>query len=334
MKTLIIAEAGVNHNGDLDLAKNLIKVAANSGADFVKFQFFSAGRLVTKEARKARYQLQNAPDGDSQFEMIRDLEISEEMYRELIDEAELYGIGIFSTAFDIESADSLVACGQNLFKIPSGEITNLPYLRHIGTFGKRIILSTGMSSLEEVETAIDVLSLAGTPKAKITVLHCTSSYPAPFADINLLAMQTLREKLEVKVGYSDHTLGTEVAIAAVALGAEIIEKHFTLDRNLPGPDQRASLEPGELKLMVSQIRKIELALGDGVKRPLPSEMENIDLVRKSIVTKVPISKGELFSESNITTKRPGTGISPMRWESIIGSRASRDYDADELIDDA
>lgn len=331
---MIIAEAGVNHNGDLSLAKNLIRVAANAGVDYVKFQVFKASRLVTKKARKAEYQLQSAPGGESQFEMIRELEISEEMYTELIGEAEVCGIRIISTAFDIESANFLAAFGQNLFKIPSGEITNLPYLRHIGTFGKRVILSTGMSYLEEVETAIDVLSLAGTPKTNVTALHCTSSYPAPFADVNLLAMQTLREKLEVKVGYSDHTLGTEVAIAAVALGAEVIEKHFTLSRSLPGPDHNASLEPDELKSMVRQIRSVESAMGDGVKRPLPSEMKNMELVRKSIVAKVPISKGELFSDSNITTKRPGTGISPMKWDSIIGGRATRDFDADELIDDA
>lgn len=334
MKTLIIAEAGVNHNGDLNLAKKLIKVASNSGADFVKFQFFTASRLVTKAARKAQYQLQNVPHGESQFEMIRSLEITEEMYSELLNEANKEEIGILSTAFDIESSNLLLSYGQEMFKIPSGEITNLPYLRHIGRFGKNIIISTGMSYLEEVEKAIDVLTIAGTPKSQITALHCTSSYPAPFRDINLFAMRTLREELDVNVGYSDHTLGTEVAIAAVALGAQVIEKHFTLDRNLPGPDHKASLEPDELKLMVEQIRNIEVAIGDGVKRPLPSELDNIYLVRKSIVAKTAISKGDLFSESNITTKRPGTGVSPMKWDSIIGSRARRDFDTDELIDDA
>lgn len=334
MKTLIIAEAGVNHNGELTLAKELIKVAANSGADFVKFQIFSASRLVTKTARKAKYQLQNYANGETQFEMIQSLELSEEMYKELVDEAKIQGIGIISTAFDIESADLLLALGQSFFKIPSGEITNLPYLRHIGGFGKRIIVSTGMSYLEEVRAAIDELELAGTPKSQISVLHCTSSYPAPFAEVNLFAMRTLKKELDVKIGYSDHTLGTEVAIAAVALGAEVIEKHFTLSRSLPGPDHKASLEPDELNLMVKQIRSVETALGDGVKRPLPSEMANVHLVRKSIVTKVPVSRGEVFSESNITTKRPGTGISPMKWDSIVGSKAHRDFDADELIDDA
>ena len=334
MKTMIISEAGVNHNGDLGLAKKLIEVAAKSGADYVKFQTFNADRLVTKKARKARYQMQNSNSSESQFEMLKSLELSETMHRELIEESVVQGIGFISTAFDIESANMLLLLGQDIFKIPSGEITNLPYLRHIGSFGKRIILSTGMSNLQEVSDALRVLEVSGTPKSQITVLHCASAYPAPVSEVNLLAMQTIKENLDVAVGYSDHTLGLEVSIAAVALGATVIEKHFTLDRNLPGPDHIASLEPEELKSMVSQIRNIDMALGDGVKRAMPSELENISLVRRSIVANCSIRKGERFSELNLAAKRPGTGISPMQWDRIIGSQARRDFHVDELIDEA
>jgi N,N'-diacetyllegionaminate synthase len=331
---MIISEAGVNHNGDLGLAKKLIEVAAKSGADYVKFQTFNADRLVTKKARKARYQMQNSNSSESQFEMLKSLELSETMHRELIEESVVQGIGFISTAFDIESANMLLLLGQDIFKIPSGEITNLPYLRHIGSFGKRIILSTGMSNLQEVSDALRVLEVSGTPKSQITVLHCASAYPAPVSEVNLLAMQTIKENLDVAVGYSDHTLGLEVSIAAVALGATVIEKHFTLDRNLPGPDHIASLEPEELKSMVSQIRNIDMALGDGVKRAMPSELENISLVRRSIVANCSIRKGERFSELNLAAKRPGTGISPMQWDRIIGSQARRDFHVDELIDEA
>lgn len=334
MNTMVIAEAGVNHNGDLGQAKKLIEVAAKSGADFVKFQTFNADRLVTKKVRKARYQMQNSQNSESQFEMLKSLELSETMHSELIEESRVQGIGFISTAFDIESANMLLLLGQDIFKIPSGEITNLPYLRHIGSFGKRIILSTGMSNLQEVSDALRVLEVSGTPKSQITVLHCASAYPAPVSEVNLLAMQTIKENLDVAVGYSDHTLGLEVSIAAVALGATVIEKHFTLDRNLPGPDHIASLEPEELKSMVSQIRNIDMALGDGVKRAMPSELENISLVRKSIVANCLIRKGERFSELNLAAKRPGTGISPMHWDRIIGSQARRDFHADELIDEA
>ena len=334
MNTMVIAEAGVNHNGDLGQAKKLIEVAAKSGADFVKFQTFNADRLVTKKVRKARYQMQNSKYSESQFEMLKSLELSETMHSELIEESRVQGIGFISTAFDIESANMLLLLGQDIFKIPSGEITNLPYLRHIGSFGKRIILSTGMSNLQEVSDALRVLEVSGTPKSQITVLHCASAYPAPVSEVNLLAMQTIKENLDVAVGYSDHTLGLEVSIAAVALGATVIEKHFTLDRNLPGPDHIASLEPEELKSMVSQIRNIDMALGDGVKRAMPSELENISLVRKSIVANCLIRKGERFSELNLAAKRPGTGISPMHWDRIIGSQARRDFHADELIDEA
>ena len=334
MKTMVISEAGVNHNGDLGLAKKLIEVAAKSGADYVKFQTFNAERLVTKKARKARYQMRNSNSGESQFEMLKSLELSETMHRELIEESGVQGIGFISTAFDIESANMLLLLGQDIFKIPSGEITNLPYLRHIGSFGKKIILSTGMSNLQEVSDALKILEVSGTPKSQITVLHCASAYPAPVSEVNLLAMQTMKENLDVAVGYSDHTLGIEVSIAAVALGATVIEKHFTLDRNLPGPDHVASLEPDELKSMVSQIRNIEMALGVGVKRAMPSELENLSLVRRSIVANCSIRKGEIFSELNLAAKRPGTGISPMHWDRIIGSQATRDFHVDELIDEA
>lgn len=334
MRTMIIAEAGVNHNGDLELAKKLIEAAAKSGGDYVKFQTFNADRLVTKKLRKAQYQIQGSSSGESQFEMLRGLELSENMHRELIEESRAQGVVFISTAFDIESANMLLSFGQDIFKIPSGEITNLPYLRHIGSFGKRVILSTGMSTLKEVKDALEVLETAGTSKSQITVLHCASSYPAPVSDVNLLAMRTMKESLNVEVGYSDHTLGTEVSIAAVALGASVIEKHFTLDRKLPGPDHKASLEPDELNSMVTQIRNIEKALGDGVKRPMPSELENIDLVRRSIVAKCSIREGEIFSELNLSVKRPGTGISPMDWDRLIGGKAIRDFDVDELIDEA
>ena len=334
MKTLIIAEAGVNHNGDLEIAKSLIEVAKSAGADFVKFQTFKANQLVTKKAPKARYQVEVSDTGETQFEMLKNLELSEMMHRELIEKSKEQGIGFISTAFDNESASMLFSMGQSIFKVPSGEITNLPYLRHVGNFQKRVILSTGMSNLQEIGDAIKELEAAGTPKSQITVLHCTSAYPAPVTDVNLLAMRTIRENLDVAVGYSDHTLGTEVSIAAVALGASIIEKHFTLDRNLPGPDHKASLEPNELNLLVSQIRSIEKALGDGLKRPMPSEIENIDVARRSIVAKRPIYKGDVFSSSNLAVKRPGTGISPMDWDRLIGSKASRDFETDELIDES
>jgi N,N'-diacetyllegionaminate synthase len=333
MKTVIIAEAGVNHNGDLTLAKELIDIAADSGADYVKFQTFSAEELTTKAAPKAEYQKHFGNYKESQYEMLRKLELTESMCSELIKHSNSRGIGFLSTAFDMKSADMLLALGQRLFKIPSGEITNLPYLRHIAHFGKNVILSTGMSNMAEVGKALKILEESGTAKSKVTVLHCTSSYPAPISDINLLAMNSIRKTLDVAVGYSDHTLGIEVAVAAVALGASVIEKHFTIDRSMPGPDHRASLEPKELQLMVSQIRNIELALGDGIKRITLSERENIKIARKSIVAKRNITRGEVFNDSNLATKRPGTGISPMEWDRLIGNRASRDFVTDELIDE-
>ena len=283
MKTLIIAEAGVNHNGDLALARQLIDVAAEAGADLVKFQTFSADRLVTAHAKKADYQTQTTDAGESQHAMIRRLELTRDMHEALIAHCKSRGIQFFSTGFDPESIDLLAELGLDRFKIPSGEITNLPYLRHVGRYGKPVILSTGMATLGEIEAALEVLEQAGTPRDRITVLHCNTEYPTPMADVNLRAMLTIRDAFGVAVGYSDHTSGIEVAIAAVALGATVIEKHFTLDRNLPGPDHKASLEPDELKAMVAAIRNIEQALGDGIKRPSASEAKNKPIARKSLV---------------------------------------------------
>ena len=331
-KTIIIAEAGVNHNGDIKLAKKLIDVAAEANADFVKFQTFTADSIVTRVAKKAVYQAQNMGSSESQHEMLRRLELTPDMHNELIAHCATRKIGFFSTAFDIESVNFLVSLGQNHFKIPSGEITNLPYLRQIGQLGESVILSTGMSTLAEIEAAIDVLEHAGTQRSNITILHCTTEYPTPMSEVNLHAMQTIHHAFGVKVGYSDHTPGIEVSIAAAAMGATVIEKHFTLDRNLPGPDHKASLEPEELKAMVSAIRNIEIALGDGIKRLTPSEVRNKPVMRKSIVASKEIKKGEIFSLQNITTKRPGTGISPMRWDEVIGRTAPRNFSEDELID--
>ena len=331
-RTLIIAEAGVNHNGDLDLAKQLIDAAAVSGADLVKFQTFHASRQVTRVAQKADYQIQTTGGKESQYEMLRRLELTEAMHHELITHCASRNIGFFSTGFDIESIDFLLGLGQDIFKIPSGEVTNLPYLRHIGTLGKRLILSTGMATLGDIDAVINVLEKAGTPRTKITALHCTTEYPTPMAEVNLRAMQSIHSAFGVAVGYSDHTQGIEVAIAAVAMGATVIEKHFTLDRNLPGPDHQASLEPVELKAMVAAIRNIEVALGDGIKRITPSEARNKHSARKSLVASCAIASGEAFSRDNITTKRPGTGISPMRWDDVMGRIAPRDFAADELIE--
>ena len=331
--TLIIAEAGVNHNGSIETAEQLIETAAEAGADLVKFQTFSADRLVTGSASKADYQLETTSTSESQHEMIRKLELSREMHEELIAHCKKCGVGFFSTGFDPQSVDLLAELGLDRFKIPSGEITNLPYLRHIGQYGKPVILSTGMARLGEIEAALEVLEDSGTPRERVTVLHCNTEYPTPMADVNLKAMLAIRDALGVQVGYSDHTLGIEVPIAAVAMGATVIEKHFTLDRNLPGPDHRASLEPDELKAMVQAIRNIELALsGDGLKRPSPSESKNLEIVRKSLVALVSIKAGEPFTEANLGVKRPGSGISPMRWDEFIGRPANRDYQVDELIE--
>ena len=332
LQTLIIAEAGVNHNGEIELAKKLIEGAAMAGADLVKFQTFSAEKIVTRNAPKAGYQLDFSNTSESQFEMLQKLELGKGVLEKLIQHAEKCGIKLFSTGFDAESVDMLVELGQEILKIPSGEITNLPLLQHIGKKNMRVILSTGMSDLNEVGNAIKILENAGTAREKITILHCTSSYPAPIEDINLMAMHSMRDAFKVTTGYSDHSAGIEVAIAAVALGAKVIEKHFTLDKSLPGPDHKASLDLAELKELVVAIRNIEKALGDGAKRLMPSEYKNLAIVRQVIVAKKELKRGEVFTELNVTTKRAGIGISPMLWNQIIGTNAKRDYTKDEAID--
>lgn len=332
MSVLIIAEAGVNHNGDINLAKRLVDVAAEAGADLVKFQTFKADRLATVEAAKADYQKRTTGVIESQHGMLRRLELTPEMHHELQSHCAARNIGFFSTGFDVESVDYLASIGLRQFKIPSGEVTNLPYLRHVGALQGEVILSTGMASLDEVKDAVDVLIRAGTLREKIVVLHCTTEYPTPVSDANLRAMQTIAESIGVRVGYSDHTLGIEISIAAVALGACVIEKHFTLDRGLPGPDHQASIEPDELRALVRAIRNVEVALGDGVKRTTGSEAKNKLIARKSIVASRDIAAGEVFSEQNLATKRPGTGISPMRWDEVMGRCAPRSFAADELIE--
>lgn len=332
MRTLIIAEAGVNHNGDMALAKRLIAEAARAGADLVKFQTFVAGRIISARAPKAEYQKGTTDPAESQQDMVRKLELSRADHEDLIEECVRHGTGFFSTAFDEESFDLLVGLGLKMVKVPSGEITNLPFLRHISRLGMPLLLSTGMARLGEVEAAIEAIEQAGTPRERITVLHCTTEYPAPMEDVNLRAMASMREAFGVQVGYSDHTVGIEVPIAAVALGARVIEKHFTLDRGLPGPDHRASLEPEELAAMVTAIRNIERAMGDGIKRPSPSELKNRAIARKSLVARVAIAAGETFGAHNVAAKRPGTGLSPMHWDDVCGRVARRAFAADELIE--
>ena len=330
---MIIAEAGVNHNGDIEIAKSLIDVAADAKADIIKFQTFSAERQVTNNAPKAQYQKESSKSDESQFLMLKKLELSESMHLELIKHCETREIGFLSTGFDIQSVDFLNGLNQKMFKIPSGEITNLPYLRHIGKIGKPVLLSTGMSNLKEVEAALDSLEKSGTNRNKITVLQCTSSYPAPKNEANLNAMITFKRELNVAVGFSDHTLGIDISLAAVALGASVIEKHFTLDKSFPGPDHKASLEPDELRELVVAIRNIEVSLGDGIKKVMPSEIPNIDITRKSLVAKTQIHKGDFYTEENVTAKRPGTGVSPMFWDQFLGKKASRAYKMDDLIID-
>ncbi|MFW5614542.1 N-acetylneuraminate synthase [Campylobacter hyointestinalis] len=330
-KVFIIAEAGVNHNGSLELAKKLIDEAVVAGADAVKFQTFKAELCISKNADKAEYQKQTTDKNESQFDMIKKLELNEYAHTELIKYCKIKNIMFLSTPFDLQSVDLLNGFGLEIFKIPSGEITNLPYLRKIASLNKKVILSTGMANLGEIEAALEILTKNGTLKENITVLHANTEYPTPFRDVNLKAMLTIRGAFGVKVGYSDHTPGIEVPIAAVALGATVIEKHFTLDKTMPGPDHKASLEPSELQSMVKAIRNIEIALGDGIKKASSSESKNKPIARKSIVAKCDIKKGDLFSESNLTIKRPGSGISPMRWDEVIGLRATRDYKEDELI---
>ena len=331
-KVMVIAEAGVNHNGSLAMAKELVKAAADAGADFVKFQTFITELNITKNAAKADYQVKNDGDADSQFEMVKKLELSFDDFIEIYKYCQEEKIGFLSTGFDKPSVNFL-ADKIDFYKIPSGELLNLPYLRQIASKAKPVILSTGMADLAEIKIAVQVLLSNGLSLENITVLHCNTEYPTPMKDVNLLAMLHIQKELGVKVGYSDHTLGIEVPIAAVALGACVIEKHFTLDRNLPGPDHAASLEPDELKAMVRAIRNIEMAIsGSGIKEPSVSELKNKNIARKSIVAATDIAKGELFTENNLAIKRPGNGISPMEWDQVMGNAAKRDFMADELIE--
>lgn len=333
-KTIIIAEAGVNHNGDLLLAKKLVKVAAEAGVDYIKFQTFKADKIVTKAACKADYQKENLHSSDtSQYKMLKKLELSNADYKVLLAYCKDCKVHFLSTGFDLDSLYYLQELGLKLAKIPSGEITNLPYLRCVGKLFPEVILSTGMSTMQEIKAAMDVLMQNGVRKDNITILHCNTEYPTPMKDVNLKAMAYIKKELDVAVGYSDHTLGIEVPIAAVALGAQVIEKHFTLDRTMEGPDHKASLEPDELKAMVKAIRNIEDALsGSGMKEPSTSEKKNLAIARKSIVASKAILKGESLTEENLTTKRPGTGISPMQWDSVLGTKAIRDFEKDELIE--
>ena len=331
--TIIIAEAGVNHNGSIELAKQLVDRAVEAGVDYIKFQTFKASKLVTKAAKQAEYQQKNiGKKSDSQYQMLKKLELSPEDHKTLIAYCKEKGIKFFSTAFDFDSIEYLHSLNLGLWKIPSGEVTNYPFLKRIAAYDEKTILSTGMCDMTDVRAAIEALYKNGLSKKNLILLHCNTEYPTPFEDVNLNAMDALRNEFGVEVGYSDHTKGIEVPIAAVALGATVIEKHFTLDRNMPGPDHKASLEPDELKAMVSAIRNIERALGSTEKKVTDSERKNIAIARKSIVAAKDIKKGEVLTEENITVKRPGTGISPMRWEEIIGTKAIRDFEEDEIIE--
>jgi N,N'-diacetyllegionaminate synthase len=334
--TIIIAEAGVNHNGNIELAKKLISVAAEAGADYVKFQTFKAEKLVTKSAQKAAYQLKNINDGDnSQFQMLKNLEMPFEWHFELADYSQKLGIKFLSTGFDEASIDFLEELGVDLFKIPSGEITNKPYLKHIAKKGKPIILSTGMANIQEVADAMDVLIMEGIDRQNIMILHCNTEYPTPMKDVNLTAMNHIKETLGIEVGYSDHTLGIEVPIAAVALGAKVIEKHFTLDKEMKGPDHVASLEPNELKLMVKAIRNIELAIsGTGIKEPSESELKNIAIVRKSLHFQDNFAAGHIIKERDLIALRPGSGISPMQIENYIDRKLKQDVEAFSMIENS
>ena len=331
MTVFIIAEAGVNHNGSIDLAKKLIDVAVTAGANAIKFQTFKANNISTKKAQKATYQIETTDKGESQFDMLKRLELNIDAHKELISYCNNKKIIFLSSPFDHESIELLNYLELPILKIPSGEITNLPYLKHIGKLNKKIIMSTGMSNIYEVKSALNILINSGTKKENITILHANTEYPTPMRDVNLKAMLTIGNELEVNFGYSDHTLGIEVDIAAVAMGASCIEKHLTLDCNMEGPDHKASLEPNEFKLMVTAIRNIELALGNGIKKPSKSETKNIEIVRKSIVSKIKIKKGEILTEKNLSVKRPGRGISPMKWDEVVGTKAKKNYNEDELI---
>lgn len=328
-QTLIIAEAGINHNGNLETAKQLVLHAKRCGADIVKFQTAKLDALVSKQAQMAEYQKKNIGEEESQKEMLRKLLLSYEDFIELADYCKSVDIRFLSTPFDIESIRFLDNM-QDIWKIPSGEITNYPYLVEVGKTGKKVILSTGMCDLQEIHDAVDTLKNAGSEN--ITLLHCTTEYPAPEDEVNLNAMNMLKKEFNCPVGYSDHTQGIEVSLAAVAMGAKVIEKHFTLDHNMPGPDHKASLEPQELEIMIQGIRKIERAKGSEIKKPTVSELKNRSVARKSIVAAQNISAGEIFTQKNLTTKRPGSGISPMKWNEIIGQKAKRDFEEDELIE--
>ena len=331
MKTLIIAEAGVNHNGNFELAKQLVDKAVEGGADIVKFQTCKAENVISRYADKAEYQKVTTGEADSQLEMVRKLMLTYEEYGKLKEYCDEKGIEFLSTAFDLPSVDYLHSIGMRRWKIPSGEITNLPLLIKIAKLGEPIIMSTGMSELSEVGDAIKVLKENGA--GEITILHCTTEYPAPYEDVNLKAIDTMKETFGLPVGYSDHTKGLEIPVAAVARGACVIEKHFTLDRNMEGPDHKASIEPDELKQMVDMIRHVEVAIGDGIKKVSPSELKNQDIARKSIIAKTAIKAGDVFTEENITTKRPGSGINPMKWFDLLGKTAKHDYQEDYLIEE-
>ena len=331
-KTFIIAEVGVNHNADLNLAYKLIDVAVSAGVDAVKFQTAIPELVVTSYAPKAKYQKKTHAPDESQLDMIKGLLFPLETHRDIKKYCEKSGIVFFSTAFDSISQLFLEELGQPFHKVPSGEITNLPYLRQVASYGRPVILSTGMASFGDIEAALDAMEQKGLSRNQITVLHCNTEYPTPMADVNLRAILTIRDAFGVNVGYSDHTQGIEVPIAAVAIGATMIEKHFTLDRNLPGPDHQASIEPEELHSMVLAIRNIEQALGNGIKRPSTSELKNRAIVRRSLVAACAIRAGEVFSTINLVAKRPGTGLSPMRWDEVLGRKAPRDFMPDEMIE--
>lgn len=331
MGVLIIAEAGVNHNGSMELAKEMVRKAKEAGADYIKFQTFIPGQVVSKYALKADYQKNTMGAGQSQLQMLEKLALTCADFVELKQYCEELGIGFVSTPFDFDSIDFLESLDMDFWKIPSGEVTNLPYLEKIGRTGRKVILSTGMCEIDEIHDAVDVLEKNGT--RDITLLHCNTEYPTPFEDVNLRAMDHLKRELNKPVGYSDHTEGIEISIAAAALGAVVLEKHFTLDKNMEGPDHKASLSPSELKQMVFAVRNIEAGMGDGIKRRTVSEKKNCAAARKSIVAKADIAKGEIFTKSNITVKRPGNGISAMRWHDILGKEATHDYCEDELIDE-
>jgi N,N'-diacetyllegionaminate synthase len=331
-KTIIIAEAGVNHNGSITLAKQLIDVAAMAGVDYVKFQTFKAVKIASKQANKADYQKQTTGSTESQLDMLKKLELTDAAHNELIDYCSQKQVKFLSTPFDLDSIDLLKGLGIRLGKIPSGEITNLPYLRKMAKSFDELIVSTGMTEMEEIDQALKILVQSGCPEKNVTVLHCNTEYPTPFKDVHLKAMLAIRDRFKVEVGYSDHTAGIEVPIAAVAMGAVMIEKHFTLDKKMDGPDHAASLEPAELIAMVKAIRNVEMALGDAVKTPSPSEIKNKSIARKSIVAATDIAAGDIFTEKNLTVKRPGTGINPMQWDAVIGQKAKRHFLADELIE--